>query len=113
MAILFSKVTLKTENETAELLVSGFPKQYSDLEGWTVFDKFMEEIDEERSIKVNVDAFLYGEGEVFIATPEEVAYMTMRREMRSDFLESRCTEYGKDNFEININPEGLYNIGSM
>ena len=44
-------------------------------EGWTAFESFMNEVDTEQDIKVHVAACLYGEGEVFTATPEEVALL--------------------------------------
>ena len=41
-------------------------------------------------IKYRITAYTYGERNVVVATPEEVAYMDMRIRMRPDFLESRC-----------------------
>ena len=35
MAVLFSAVTVTAGEEEAELLVSGIPREYDDLEGWT------------------------------------------------------------------------------
>lgn len=80
MAVLFSAVTVTSDSDQAEFLVAGVPKSYADLEGWTAFESFMNEVDTEQDIKVHVAACLYGEGEQFIATPEEVAYFTMRRQ---------------------------------
>lgn len=75
MAVLFSAVTITSDSDQAEFLVAGIPKSYADLEGWTAFETFMNEVDTEQDIKVHVAACLYGEGEVFTATPEEVAYV--------------------------------------
>ena len=72
MAVLFSAVTITSDSDQAEFLVAGIPKSYADLEGWTAFESFMDEVDTEQDIKVHVAACLYGEGEVFTATVTEV-----------------------------------------
>lgn len=90
MAVLFSAVTVTSDSDQAEFLVAGVPKSYADLEGWTAFESFMNEVDTEQDIKVHVAACLYGEGEQFIATPEEVAYFTMRAAETDDFFYSPC-----------------------
>ena len=64
MAVLFSAVTITSDSDQAEFLVAGVPKSYADLEGWTAFESFMNEVDTEQDIKVHVAACLYGEGEV-------------------------------------------------
>ena len=68
MAVLFSAVTITSDSDQAEFLVAGIPKSYADLEGWTAFESFMNEVDTEQDIKVHVAACLYGEGEVFTAS---------------------------------------------
>lgn len=94
-------------------LVAGIPKEYGDLEGWVRFEEFMDELDEECTVKVHADAYLYGEGEEFIATPEEVAYMTIRRQDRPDFLEARCHECGESEFTIDWSPKELFNMQDL
>ena len=98
MAVLFSAVTITSDSDQAEFLVAGIPKSYADLEGWTAFESFMNEVDTEQDIKVHVAACLYGEGEVFTATPEEVAYFTI---WTSTFLMKRMV-YGMSCREIII-----------
>ena len=58
MGVLFSAVTLTAGNKQAELLVAGIPKQYDDLEGWTLFEEFMDELDEECTVKVHADGVI-------------------------------------------------------
>ena len=110
MAILFSAVKVTAGEKQSEFLVAGIPKENGDLEGWTLFEEFMDELDEECTVNVHVDAYAYGEGEDFIATPEEVAYMTIRRQDRSDFLEARCHERGESEFSIDWSPKELFNM---
>ena len=69
MALLFSAVTVTSEDDQAEFLIGGIPKTYSELEGWTAFDNLMNTVDSEQEIQVHVAACLYGEGEPFNATP--------------------------------------------
>ena len=47
MALLFSAVTVTANDQEVEFLVGGIPREFDDLEGWTSFDNFMEDIDEE------------------------------------------------------------------
>lgn len=110
MGVLFSAVTVTAGDKQSEFLVAGIPTEYGDLEGWTLFEEFMDELDEECTVKVHADAYVYGEGEEFIATPEEVAYMTIRRQDRPDFLESRCHERGESEFDIDWSPKELFNM---
>ena len=51
MAVLFSAVTVTSDSDQAEFLVAGVPKSYADLEGWTAFESFMNEVDTEQDIK--------------------------------------------------------------
>lgn len=101
MAIMFSRVTMSNDDYgTSDFLVSGYPQSAEDLEGWSAFEGYTEDIEDPCAIDVFVDVFLYGEGEIVDATPEEVAYMMMRINRDSDFLEDRCTNLGNRNFVI-------------
>lgn len=44
MALLFSAVTVTANDKKVEFLVGGIPREFSDLEGWTAFERFMEDI---------------------------------------------------------------------
>ena len=68
MALLFSAVKVTAGDDETELLVGGIPREYDDLEGWTFFDNFVEELDEETEVSVHAEAYLYGEGETYRAT---------------------------------------------
>ena len=116
MAILFSAVGVKAGEEQTSLLVSGIPKDYEDLSGWKVYEYFLMDIGKEAEVTVDVNSYLYGEGEVFRASVEEVAYMMKRMEMRSDFLETRCHCVGSSTFSFNWCPKELFRLretGSM
>ena len=47
MALLFSAVTVTSEDDQTEFLVGGIPKTYSELEGWTAFDNLIRTVDSE------------------------------------------------------------------
>ena len=110
MAILFSAVGVKAGEEQTSLLVSGIPKDYEDLNGWRTFEHFLMNVDQEADIQVEVKSYLYGEGEVFRASLEEVAYMGMRIRMQEKFLEDRCCCVGNSTFSFNWCPEELFGL---
>lgn len=113
MALLFSAVTVTANDQSVEFFVGGIPREFDDLEGWTAFDSFMEDIDEESEIAVHTESYLYGEGETFKATPEEIAYFMKRIEMRSDFLSSRCDNIEDGDFTFSYSPEELFTMEEM
>ena len=53
---------------------------------------------------------MYGEGTHFIATPEEVAYFHLRREQTPDFLETRCSKVGDNDFSFTWDPGELFEM---
>ena len=112
MAVLFSAVTVSAIaiGEPVEFLGGGSPRELSDLEGWTAFDNFIGEIDEEMDISVHADGYIYGEGEVYKATPEEVAYFYKRMEDNQDFLTSRCQNIEKADFDFIWSPDELFRM---
>ena len=73
MALLFSHVRVSTPdgNET-EFLVSGIPREFDDFEYYTAFEDFLDGIEEDTEITVHADAYLYGEGETYQASIEEI-----------------------------------------
>ena len=58
MALLFSAVTVAAGEDEIELLVSGIPREYDDLEGWSEFDDLMYFISEETEVSVRAEAYL-------------------------------------------------------
>lgn len=98
MSVKFSRVSAMTNEKAAVFLVGGTPETQSDLDGWTAFDEFVEDMPINTVITVHVETFIYGEGEAYDATPEEVAYFYQRIEMRPDFIESRTEKI--DEFDI-------------
>ena len=91
MAVLFSAVTLTADNHQVEFLAAGIPRVANDLDGWTAYEIFMDELDSEQEVGVRVEAYLYGEGETIKATPEEVAYFKMRADADEEFLHDHWT----------------------
>ena len=110
MAILFSAVQVKGGEDSVSLLVSGSPKNTEDLSGWKAYEYFLMDIGKEAEVTVDVKSYLYGEGEVFKASLEELAYMMKRMERQSDFLEDRCHCVGSSNFSFNWCPEELFRL---
>ena len=111
MSILFSKVTMRDDYNESEFFVSGFPQEPDDLEGWTAYHDFLDEITEDTIVNIHAEAYLYGEGETVKATPEEVAYMTIRDQNDSSFLSGRCDCIGESDFNVNWYPDELFGHG--
>ena len=71
---------MRDDYNESEFFVGEFPHEADDLEGWTAYHEFLDEISEDTVVNVLAQAFLSGESETFRAIPEEVAYMTMRNQ---------------------------------
>ena len=102
MAILFSKVTMRDDYNESEFFVSGFPQEPDDLEGWTAYHEFLDEITEDTIVNIHAVAYLYGEGETVKATPEEVAYIYMRENRRPGFIETRTKKTSESSFLLSF-----------
>ena len=100
MAVLFSKAILSSEEKQSSFLVSGIPSDVNSFAGWTAFQAFVDSLAPASHVKAEITSYTYGEQEVVIATPEEVAYMNMRMQMRPDFLEARCVVQCQTHFEF-------------
>ena len=110
MAVLFSAVTVTAGDQKKEFLVRGIPRELGDIEGYTAFEEFMEDIDEETEVSVHAEAYLYGEGETYTATLEELAYFYLRIEMREDFLSARCDNIEDVDFTFGWSPDELFGM---
>lgn len=110
MAVLFSAVEVSAGDESVNLLVSGSPKCAEDLSGWKAYEYFLMDIGKPTNVTVDVKSYLYGEGDVFKASVEEVAYIGMRIRMQDNFLEERCRCVGSSNFSFPWCPEELFGL---
>jgi len=102
MAILFSKATLASGGNSTSFLIAGAPSSVEEFDGWTAYHSFIDALPADTEVQVHITAYTYGERDVVVATPEEVAYMDMRIRMRPDFLESRCQMYAEIEFSFII-----------
>ena len=110
MALQFSRVTLynKTDDSSDSFLARGIPREFADLEYYTHFDNFINYLDGITDIDVEVDTFLYGEGEVVVSTIEELAYLHLRMQNDDEFLERHAHYAGSSNFTLHYNPYELW-----
>ena len=105
MALLFSKVTLESNNEHSSFLVGGYPTGSSDLEGYTAYEDFLLKADYGAEIAVHADVYTYGQNERFDAKPVEVAYLMNRMKMDPLFLEEHCSFVEDTDFFVDNYPE--------
>lgn len=110
MALLFSAVTVTAGYNEAKFTVGGIPRVYDDLVGWTAFDDFMENVDAETEVSVHAEVYLYGGEETVTATPEEVAYLTMRMKQDDRFLAAHCDNIEAVDFSFLRPPEEYYEM---
>ena len=108
MALLFSKVTIQSDFDEVEFIVGGFPTEPDDLARCDEYQDFLDEIDDETSISVHVDAYICGNGETIRASPDEVAEISALIEAESDFLSEQCDWVGETDFEILWSPAEQY-----
>lgn len=94
MALLFSHVKVQADGNEMNFFVCGVPTTASDLDNYTVYQEFLDELDGKTDIDITVKSYLYGEGEVLEANIYEVAYFTIRQAQNETFL-SRCEEKGE------------------
>ena len=92
MSLQFTKATATCGDRSAVFLTMGIPKEKYELDGYTAFDDFMENIPDEADVHVSCIPYTYGDGDSMIATVEEVAYLTMRMQSDPKFLERRCNQ---------------------
>ena len=100
MSLRFSRVKAMTGNKASIFLVGGVPHSQADLDSWTAFRTFTEDLKDNEQITVCVETFVYGEEDPNDATPEEIAYFYMRIEKRPDFIEARTEKIGESEFFI-------------
>ena len=112
MALLFSRVRASTpDGNEVEFLVSGIPREFDDFDYYTKFEDFIDSIEEDTEISIHAEAYLYGEGETFQASIEEVAYFTLRMQKDENFLSGHCDCIGESDFNVNWCPDELFGQG--
>ena len=100
MSLLFSNVSLTSKSKTIDFLVRGIPIDKEDLLGYSAFKEYLASFKNHSEINAHVSSYLYGEGEISIATIEEVAYMKLRTDKDSNFLSQHCTKMAESDFSF-------------
>lgn len=110
MAVRFSHVILESDYGAAEMLARGKVTEPDQLEGYSAYEDYCMDIEDDVVIHVQSDEYLYGEGEIFDATFAELAYFMMRINDNPNFLANRCSYVGRTEFEINYAPNELFGV---
>lgn len=100
MSLLFSIVSLTSKTGTSDFLTKGIPVDKDDLLGYTAFNEYLSSIKKDSVITAHVCSYLYGNGDINIATIEEVAYMKLRAENEPDFLSRHCMKIAESHFSF-------------
>ena len=113
MALLFSAVTVTVTagEDEIELLVSGIPREYDDLEGWSEFDDLMcfKTIEEKNSEK-NKKETNPEDNFVLKFSPEEINDLMQRMKDDTGFLNRCCSNLESVNFTFVWSPEELFGM---
>ncbi len=107
MAIQFSNVTLSSGEKLKDFLVCGEPADQEDLEGWTAYEEFISQLPDGADVHAQVETYHYGGEDIVTATPEEVAYMTMRSSRDYRFLSEHCHNIGESGFDFTVQSERM------
>ena len=70
----------------------------------------IDSIEEDTEITVHAEAYLYGEGETFKASIEEVAYFTLRMSKDDNFLSGHCDNIESVDFTCSYSPDELFGM---
>lgn len=108
MAVRFSHVILESDYGAAEMLARGKVTEPDQLEEYSAYEDYCMDIEDDVVIRVQSDEYLYGEGEIFDATFEELAYFLIRMNNNPNFLANSCNYVGRTEFEINYAPQELF-----
>lgn len=100
MSLLFSNVSLTSKSRTLDFLTRGVPVDKEDLLDYSAFKEYLASTKDNCTINAHVCSYLYGEGEINIATIEEVAYMKLRADKDSNFLLKHCTKLAESDFSF-------------
>ena len=100
MAILFSKATLSSGEKQISFLISGVPYTAAAFKGWIGYRTFVESLAPASHVMADITAYIYGSEGIVEASSEEVAYMTIWLKGRPDFLEKRCEQQSRIQFEF-------------
>ena len=84
------------------IIVTSSPTKRKDLEYWTSYNEFISQFSGETLFHAEVNTYLYGGEDIVDATPEEVAYMSMRYAKDQRFLTGHCNHIGHSEFVFNI-----------
>ncbi len=110
MAVVFSKITAirESDKETKTFLARGIPKSFDDLEMYSAMDEILDDIDEDTTITIQTESYIYGDAKRYEASFEELAYMEIRMSRDELFLENHCRKVEEDVFCIEYAPDELF-----
>ena len=113
MALVFTAVNAKIENESAQFLIGGEAESEKDFECSTRYLEMVEKAGGEGNLEAEMTVYEYGEGERFNATFEELAYFSLRMEKDENFLDSRCHKLSEKTLTADLGGEPNQSFMSM
>lgn len=104
MSVLFSHITLRTDNDETEFLIPGIPSTQDDLTDSDEYDDFMERLDSEQIVNVYGTAYVFGEGETETASFDDIEDIAERIAADDDFLNDECESIEEIDFSFLVRP---------
>ena len=105
MSVLFSHITLRTDNDETEFLIPGIPSTQDDLTDSDEYDEFMERLDSEQVVNVYGTAYVFGEGETDTASSDDIEDIAKRIAADDNFLKDECECIEEIDFSFLASPE--------
>ena len=105
MSIHFSLVTVRAGGCETEFFTPHTPWSRDDLEENDDFLDFIADLDEAQDVRVHVEDYIYGEGEVEAASEDELADIAAQVENDPSFLDEHCDNIADNDFSFCLEPE--------
>lgn len=88
----------------------GIPRDSDDLEEWSEAGDYLTDIDSESEVQVQVETFLYGDGETVAATEDDLVKIKDQIRHEPDFLDKHCDNIEDSEFSFVWCPEELFDM---
>ncbi len=113
MSIHFSLVTVTANGYETEFFAPNTSWNRDDLEENDAFLDFLPCLDEAQDVRVHVEDYVYGEGEVEAAGEDELADIAARVERDPAFLSDHCDNIADTDFSFYFEPEEIMERSTM
>lgn len=94
MSLVFTVVNSTAEKKKLIFLAPGAVRSIEELVNYKPYHEFVKELPKDCAIETRLSVYEYGEGEKYVASFEELAYLTIRMNNGVNFLRDHCKALG-------------------